>query len=69
MIGVDLKKAAKMFANKFACGASVVKNVQKKQDEIVIQGDVADDVAIFIAETWKVDEELIEVTDEKKSKK
>ena len=41
---VDLKKAAKLFANKFATGASVSKNPQG-EDEIFIQGDVADEVS------------------------
>ncbi|KAG2073355.1 density-regulated protein DRP1 [Suillus decipiens] len=40
---IDLKKAAKFLAQKFATGASVTKNAQG-QDEIVVQGDVSDDV-------------------------
>ena len=40
---IDLKKASKLFANKFATGASVSKNNQG-EDEIVIQGDVAYEV-------------------------
>lgn len=44
---VDLKKAAKLFANKFATGASVTKNASG-DDEIVIQGDVADEVHLFL---------------------
>ncbi|KAL7420241.1 Translation machinery-associated protein 22 [Cryptotrichosporon argae] len=43
VFGVDLKKAAKQFASKFATGASVSKTPQG-DDEIVIQGDVGDDV-------------------------
>lgn len=43
LFGVDLKKLAKLFANKFATGASVTKNNQG-DDEIVIQGDVSDEV-------------------------
>lgn len=45
--GVDLKKAAKQFASKFATGASVTKNAQG-QDEIVVQGDVGDEVSELI---------------------
>lgn len=45
--GVDLKKAAKQFASKFATGASVTKNAQG-QDEIVVQGDVGDEVSEMI---------------------
>ncbi|KIL64000.1 hypothetical protein M378DRAFT_24773 [Amanita muscaria Koide BX008] len=41
--GVDLKKAAKQFASKFATGASVTKNAQGLE-EIVVQGDVGDEV-------------------------
>lgn len=48
---VDLKKAAKMFANKFACGSSVAKNNQN-QDEIVVQGDFSDDIRDLILATW-----------------
>ncbi|CAG8845401.1 20376_t:CDS:2, partial [Racocetra persica] len=44
--------AAKSFATKFACGSSVVKNNQGN-DEIVVQGDVSDDLFDFILETWK----------------
>lgn len=44
--GVDLKKLAKMFASKFATGSSVTKNNQG-EDEIVIQGDVSDEVSLF----------------------
>ncbi|KAK8849387.1 translation machinery-associated protein 22 [Kwoniella newhampshirensis] len=43
LFGVDLKKAAKLFAGKFATGSSVSKNPQG-EDEIVIQGDVGDDI-------------------------
>ena len=43
LFGIDLKKAAKLFAGKFATGSSVSKNPQG-EDEIVIQGDVGDDI-------------------------
>ena len=49
--GVDLKKASKVFANKFACGSSVSKTPAGAQ-EIVIQGDFVDDLEEFIPETW-----------------
>ncbi|KAF8632806.1 hypothetical protein AX15_001671 [Amanita polypyramis BW_CC] len=45
--GIDLRKAAKQFASKFATGASVTKNLQG-QDEIVVQGDVGDDILELI---------------------
>ncbi|KAG2088469.1 translation initiation factor SUI1 [Suillus cothurnatus] len=44
---IELKKAAKFLAQKFATGASVTKNAQG-QDEIVVQGDVSDDVLELI---------------------
>lgn len=44
---MDLKKAAKLFAQKFATGASVTKNNQGF-DEIVVQGDVSGDVVEMI---------------------
>ncbi|EMD40297.1 hypothetical protein CERSUDRAFT_79971 [Gelatoporia subvermispora B] len=46
---VDLKKAAKLFAQKFATGASVTKNLQG-QEEIVVQGDVSGDIVEMIEE-------------------
>ncbi|KAF8602632.1 density-regulated protein DRP1 [Ceratobasidium sp. AG-I] len=46
---VDLKKAAKLFAQKFATGSSVTKNPQG-QDEIVVQGDVTDDIVEMISD-------------------
>ncbi|KZV77120.1 density-regulated protein DRP1 [Peniophora sp. CONT] len=41
--GIDLKKAAKLFAQKFATGASVTKNAAGVE-EIVVQGDVSQEV-------------------------
>lgn len=52
LFDVDLKKAAKLFANKFACGASVTKSVSLMKDEIVIQGDVQEEVCQLIISTW-----------------
>ncbi|KAG0791970.1 hypothetical protein G6F62_001461 [Rhizopus arrhizus] len=51
IFGVDLKKAAKMFANRFACGSSVAKNNQG-QDEIVVQGDFSDELYQLILSNW-----------------
>jgi len=54
--GVDLKAAAKFFSTKFACSSSVT-----GEDEIVIQGDVKDDLFDILPEKWpEVDEDLIE---------
>ncbi|KAI8445617.1 translation initiation factor SUI1 [Phakopsora pachyrhizi] len=48
--GIDLKKLAKLFASRFATGSSVTKNNQG-EDEIVIQGDVSDEVLDLFEET------------------
>jgi density-regulated protein DRP1 len=40
-----------VFAKKFSCGASVVKN-PSLVDEIDIQGDVKEDLVEFILEKW-----------------
>ena len=44
---IDLKKASRFFGTKFACGTSVTGD-----DEIVIQGDVKDDLMDVLLETW-----------------
>ncbi|KAL6949724.1 hypothetical protein ACO0QE_000380 [Hanseniaspora vineae] len=44
---IDMKKLSKTFASKFATGCSVSKNVEKKE-EIIVQGDVADQVEVYI---------------------
>ncbi|CAN6675175.1 hypothetical protein TRVA0_104S00144 [Trichomonascus vanleenenianus] len=49
VFGIDLKKLAKTFASKFATGASVTKSAEGK-DEIIIQGDVGDEVHDYINE-------------------
>lgn len=51
---IDLKVAAKFFGTKFACGSSVTGD-----DEIVIQGDVKDDLFDIIPEKWPEVTELI----------
>ncbi|XP_055639870.1 density-regulated protein homolog isoform X3 [Toxorhynchites rutilus septentrionalis] len=61
---IDLKVAAKFFGTKFACGSSVTGD-----DEIVIQGDVKDDLFDIIPEKWpEIDEDFIEdLGDQKRS--
>ena len=44
---IDLKVASKFFATKFSCGSSVT-----GEDEIVIQGDVKDELFDIIPEKW-----------------
>ncbi|OQR78703.1 density-regulated protein-like [Tropilaelaps mercedesae] len=53
---IDLKEASKLFGHKFACGSSVT-----GEDEIVIQGDVKDDLYDLILEKWpEIDEDAVE---------
>ncbi|KXS13694.1 density-regulated protein DRP1 [Gonapodya prolifera JEL478] len=62
---VDLKKAAKMFATKFACGASVTKTPDGR-DEIVVQGEFADEISELIQTTWpQVDDDKITMKEKK----
>ncbi|KAG6832401.1 Translation machinery-associated protein 22 [Tricholoma furcatifolium] len=69
--GVDLKKAAKQFSSKFATGSSVTKNPQG-QDEIVVQGDVSDEIVEMIESGAGVLKDIpadnVEVVEEKKKK-
>ncbi|KZT34699.1 density-regulated protein DRP1 [Sistotremastrum suecicum HHB10207 ss-3] len=74
--GIDLKKAAKLFAQKFATGASVTKTVTGGE-EIVVQGDVSDEIVDMFEEANEsskesalkgVPEDNIEVVEEKKKK-
>ena len=44
---IELKKASKAFAQHYSCGSSVT-----GEDEVVIQGDVCDEVIDFIQEKW-----------------
>jgi len=53
---IDAKKASKVLSNRFACGVSV-----SPGDELVIQGDVADDLIDFLQEKWpEIDDDNIE---------
>ncbi|ESO03303.1 hypothetical protein HELRODRAFT_112230 [Helobdella robusta] len=53
---IDLKVASKAFGSRFACGSSVTGD-----DEIVIQGDIKDDLFDFLVEKWpQIDEDTIE---------
>ncbi|KAG5353928.1 Translation machinery-associated protein 22 [Termitomyces sp. T112] len=69
--GVDLKKAAKQFSSKFATGSSVTKNLQG-QDEIVVQGDVSDEIVEMIHDGVGVLKGIptdnVEIVEEKKKK-
>ncbi|KAJ6564494.1 translation initiation factor SUI1 [Mycena capillaripes] len=69
--GVDLKKAAKQFASKFATGASVTKNPQGLE-EIVVSGDVSDEILEMIENEVGVlkgvPADNVELVEEKKKK-
>lgn len=71
VLNMDLKKLAKTFASKFATGASVTKNAEKK-DEILVQGDVSDEARAYIENLLQeqgLDEVKVEQIDDKKKKK
>lgn len=70
IIGVDLKKASKLFAQKFATGASVTKNPQGLE-EIVVQGDVTGEIVEMIEQQTGVlkgvpADNIVEVEEKKK---
>lgn len=70
--GVDLKRCAKLFATRFATGASVTKNAQGL-DEIVVQGDVSDEILDMIESGTvpilkDVPADNVELVEEKKKK-
>ncbi|KAF5094348.1 hypothetical protein D0Z00_003583 [Geotrichum galactomycetum] len=68
---IDLKKLSKTFASRFATGASVTKSVEGK-DEIIIQGDVGDEVEEYVTELLEekgLNEIKVEQVEEKSKKK
>ncbi|CAH2355216.1 translation machinery-associated protein 22 [[Candida] railenensis] len=71
VFNIDMKKLAKTFASKFATGASVTKNAEKK-DEIVVQGDVSDEAKAYIEKLLEekgLNEVQVVQEDDKKGKK
>lgn len=59
---IDLKEATKFFATKFSCGTSI-----SGDDELVIQGDVKDDLFDILPEKWpQIDEDDIDDLGDKK---
>ncbi|GAA5871186.1 hypothetical protein JCM16303_001719 [Sporobolomyces ruberrimus] len=78
LFGIDLKKASKLFANKFGAGATVSKTANG-DEEILIQGDVSYDVEEMILDRdnkklvdvflGKIEGDQIELTEEKPKKK
>jgi density-regulated protein len=66
--GLDLKKVAKDFGKKFATGSSVTK-VASGGEEIVVQGDVSDEIEEFLLEKYKeIPEDNIELIEDRKKK-
>jgi density-regulated protein len=66
--GLDLKKVAKDFGKKFATGSSVTK-LASGGEEIVVQGDVSDEIEEFLMDNYKViPEDNIELIEDKKKK-
>lgn len=71
VFGIDLKKLSKTFASRFATGASVTKSVEGK-DEIIIQGDVGDEVEEYVTELLEekgLNEIKVEQVEDKPKKK
>jgi len=67
--GLDLKKVAKELGKKFATGSSVTK-IPSGGEEIVVQGDVSEDLEEFLLDKYdEIPEDNIELVDEKKKKK
>ncbi|KAF3762349.1 hypothetical protein M406DRAFT_29485, partial [Cryphonectria parasitica EP155] len=65
---LELKKVAKEFGKKFATGSSVTKT-PSGGEEIVVQGDVSDEIEEFLLEKYKqIPEDNIEFVDDKKKK-
>jgi density-regulated protein len=66
--GLDLKKVAKDFGKKFATGSSVTK-LASGGEEIVVQGDVSDEIEEFLMDNYKqIPEDNIELIEDKKKK-
>jgi len=67
--GLENKKMAKELGKKFATGASVSK-LPAGGEEIVVQGDVSDDIEEWLLEKYPViPEDNIELVEDKKKKK
>ena len=66
--GMDLKKVAKEFGKKFATGSSVTKT-PSGSEEIVVQGDLSDEIYDFVTERWpEIPEENVDCMEDKKKK-
>jgi density-regulated protein DRP1 len=67
--GLELKKVAKDLGKKFATGSSVTKTASGSE-EIVVQGDVSDEIEEFLLEKYAdlIPEDNIELVEDKKKK-
>lgn len=67
--GLDLKKVSKDFGKKFATGSSVTKTASGGE-EIVVQGDVSEEIEDFLLEKYDgmIPEDNIELIEDKKKK-
>jgi len=63
--GIKLTDAARVFAKKFSCGASVIKGAE---EEIDVQGDIIDEMVDFLEEKWEISEDSIVVNDKAKKR-
>ncbi|KFG31334.1 translation initiation factor sui1 protein [Toxoplasma gondii GAB2-2007-GAL-DOM2] len=61
LFGVKLDKAAKLFSKQYACGASVSKGVPGQPQQVEVQGDVEEEIADLIQETFEIPEESIQL--------
>ncbi|ODV77749.1 density-regulated protein DRP1 [Suhomyces tanzawaensis NRRL Y-17324] len=71
VFNIDMKKLSKTFASKFATGATVTKNAEKKE-EILVQGDVSNEAKEYIEKLLEekgLNEVKVEQIDDKKKKK
>jgi density-regulated protein len=63
----ESKAVAKKIAQRFATGASVSRTVEGKE-EVVVQGDLAEEIEEFLVEKYKIPEERIVIREEKAKK-
>jgi len=69
LFGLDLKRVSKDFGKKFATGSSVTKTASGGE-EIVVQGDVSEEIEEFLLEKYEgvIPEDNIELIEDKKKK-
>ena len=68
--GLDLKKVSKDFGKKFATGSSVTKMAGGTGEEIVVQGDLSDEIweMLVEGEGYGVPEDNVDCVEDKKKK-